>query len=47
MEKLGIALITPNVIERINIAKDYNFQGLKKTLKRILLDFYSQVMIIF
>jgi hypothetical protein len=36
-----------NVIDRINIAKANNFQGIKKYLKRILLDFYSQVIIIF
>jgi hypothetical protein len=47
MEKLGIALITPNVIDRINVAKANNFQGIKKYLKRILLDFYSEVIIIF
>jgi hypothetical protein len=43
LEKLGIALISPNVVVRIEAAKQQNFLRIKDNLKKMFFDFAFQV----
>lgn len=43
LEKLGILLILPNVLDRIEAAKEVNYRGVKQNLKCLLLNFINQV----
>jgi hypothetical protein len=42
LERLGI-LILPNVLDRIEAAKEVNYRGVKQNLKCLLLNFINQV----